>query len=320
MIAKKDCTKTICPLCERKCQAGSTSSGFIENNGACLHCVFGKTQEQINELIAAKGKNAKLKNKIKKGVLMGLDLGTKDVSGLILIKKNCIQNVDVAELNSVEIDNSCVCAACQHRRNSDEMKIKSPAIFEGYEVSKTFIRNENAYICDGGYAEEVTIKRTWQKPDGSAWVTFLSNMRMGFLDMQLADFAKKYKAKPVEAAEPRPISEKDAAISKSKRYFESAESNKVVGGTRASDGKRYFYVTFSCNGGGKKGAKRGYICVRTFGNKIFSIERLSKNIKEILLIKGRRVKDVLITDWKEVNQIDYKQLTDDENETPCKLL
>ena len=303
MTAKKDCTKTICPLCERKCQAGSTSSGFIENNGACLHCVFGKTQEQINELIAAKGKNAKLKNKIKKGVFMGLDLGTKEARGLIAIKNNCIQNVDVAELNSVEIDNSCDCAACQHRRNSDEMKIKSPAIFEGYEVSKTFIRNENAYICDGGYAEEVTIKRTWQKPDGSAWVTFLSNMRMGFLDMQLADFAKKYKVKPVEAAEPTP-----------------APKPKADAPAPASDDKRYFYVTFSCNGGGKKGAKRGYICVRTFGNKIFSIERLSKNIKEILLIKGRRVKDVLITDWKEVNQIDYKQLTDDENETPCKIL
>lgn len=303
MTAKKDCTKTICPLCERKCQAGSTSSGFIENNGACLHCVFGKTQEQINELIAAKGKNAKLKNKIKKGVFMGLDLSTKDERGLIVIKKNCIQNVDVAELNSVEIDNSCACAACQHRRNSDEMKIKSPAIFEGYEVSKTFIRNENAYICDGGYAEEVTIKRTWQKPDGSAWVTFLSNMRMGFLDMQLADFAKKYKAKPVEAAEPTP-----------------APKPKADAPAPASDDKRYFYVTFSCNGGGKKGAKRGYICIKTFGNKIFSIERLSKNIKEILLIKGQRVKDVLITDWKEVNQIDYKQLTDDENETPCRLL
>lgn len=303
MTAKKDCTKTICPLCERKCQAGSTSSGFIENNGVCLHCVFGKTQEQINELIAAKGKNAKLKNKIKKGVFMGLDLGTKEARGLIAIKNNCIQNVDVAELNSVEIDNSCACAACQHRINSDDMKIKSPAIFEGYEVSKTFIRNENAYICDGGYAEEVTIKRTWQKPDGSAWVTFLSNMRMGFLDMQLADFAKKYKAKPVETAEPTP-----------------APKPKADAPAPASDGKRYFYVTFSCNGGGKKGFKRGYICVRTFGNKIFSIERLSKNIKEILLIKGQRVKDVLITDWKEVNQIDYKQLTDDENETPCKLL
>ena len=303
MTAKKDCTKTICPLCERKCQAGSTSSSFIENNGACLHCVFGKTQEQINELIAAKGKNAKLKNKIKKGVFMGLDLGTKEARGLIAIKNNCIQNVDVAELNSVEIDNSCVCAACQHRRNSDEMKIKSPAIFEGYEVSKTFIRNENAYICDGGYAEEVTIKKTWQKPDGSAWVTFLSNMRMGFLDMQLADFAKKYKAKPVDAVEPTP-----------------APKSKADAPAPASDGKRYFYVTFSCNGGGKKGAKRGYICVRTFGNEIFSIERLSKNIKEILLIKGQRVKDVLITDWKEVNKIDYNQLTDNENETPCKLL
>ncbi len=128
-------------------------------------------------------------------------------------------------------------------------------------------------------------------------------MRMGFLDMQLADFAKKYKAKPVDAVEPTP-----------------APKSKADAPAPASDGKRYFYVTFSCNGGGKKGAKRGYICVRTFGNKIFSIERLSKDIKEILLIKGRQVKDVLITDWKEVNQIDYKKLTDDENETPCKLL
>lgn len=366
MTAKKDCTKIICPLCERKCQAGSTSSGLIENNGACLRCVLGKTQEQIDELIAAKGKNAKLKNNIKKGVLMGLDLGTKEKKSLIAIKNNCIQNVDVAELNSVEIDNSCACAACQHRRNSDEMKIKSPAIFEGYEVSKTFIRNENAYICDGGYAEEVTIKKTWQKPDGSAWVTFLSNMRMGFLDMQLADFAKKYKAKPVEADEPSPTTDdtfnddtpaqtfgdiqwnmgtqdrteevvvipcpkcqKAVPYDKHGALFligkqavcpDCYVNNKVVGSTPASDGKRYFYITFSCNGGGKKGAKRGYICIKTFGNKIFSIERLSKNIKEILLIKGQRVKDVLITDWKEVNQIDYNQLTDNENETPCKLL
>ena len=126
---------------------------------------------------------------------------------------------------------------------------------------------------------------------------------MGFLDMQLADFAKKYKAKPVEAAEPTP-----------------APKPKADAPAPASDGKRYFYVTFSCNGGGKKGFKRGYVCIKTFGNKIFSIEQLSKNIKEILLIKGQRVKDVLITDWKEVNQIDYKELTDDENETPCKLL
>lgn len=334
MTAKKDCTKTICPLCERKCQAGSTNSSFIENNGACLQCLLGKTKEQIKALLLAKKTNDDIKN----AELLGIDLAKQpnDKGVMVIVsidKENCIENIDVVELNSAEIDNSCNCAACLHRKNTDEMKIKSPAIFEGYEVSKTFIRNENAYICDGGYAEEVTIKRTWQKPDGSAWVTFLSNMRMGFLDMQLADFAKKYKAKPVEAAEPtkaanwttpmpapKPISEKDAAVSKSKRYFEGAKSDKVIGDTRASDGKRYFYITFSCNGGGKKGAKRGYVCINTFNNEIFSIERLSKKIKEILSFKGKRVKDILITDWKEVNKNDYKQLTDDENETPCKLL
>lgn len=336
MKAKKDCTKTICPLCERKCQAGSTDSGFIENNGVCLRCMFGKKQEQIDELLLAK----KTKDKINDGaVLLGIDLAkqTDEKLGVIFMTSRivkCIAEVDVAEFNSTEIDNSCDCAACQHRINSDEMKVKSPAIFEGYEVNKTLIRNENSYICDGGYAEEVTIKRTWQKPDGSAWVTFLSNMRLGFLDMQLADFAKKYKAKPEEAAEPKPtkadiwttpmpapkpISENDAPVSKSKRYFEGEKNNNVVGGTRAGDGKRYFYVTFSYNRGGKKSAKRGYICIKTSNNKIFSIERLSKNIKSILLIKGQRAKNILITDWKEVNQIDYKELTDNENETPCKF-
>ena len=309
MTAKKDCTKTICPLCERKCQEGSTSSGFIENNGVCLHCVFGKTQEQINELIAAKGKNAKLKNKIKKGVLMGLDLGTKEARGLIVIKKNCTQNVDVAELNSVEIDNSCDCAACQHRRNSDEMKIKSPAIFEGYEVSKTFIRNENAYICDGGYAEEVTIKRTWQKPDGSAWVTFLSNMRMGFLDMQLADFAKKYKAKPVEAAaRTEAISESDAPISKSKVYFEKIKINQVVGSTRESDERRFFYITFSYFVGGKRGHRKGYSSHRTSNNEMFNIEKVTKEIKKGLKQKNIKTVNVLIENWKEVNRNEYIQL------------
>ena len=298
MTAKKECTKTVCPLCERKCQAGSTSSGFIENNGVCLHCVFGKTQEQINELIAAKGKNAKLKNKIKKGVLMGLDLGTKEARGLIVIKKNCTQNVDVAELNSVEIDNSCDCAACQHRRNSDEMKIKSPAIFEGYEVNVVFIRNENTSF-DGGFDEEVTIKRTWQKPDGSPWVTYLSNQRLGFLDMQLSNFAKRYKAKPVEAAAP---------LSESKIYFEGVKTNEVVGSTRASDERRFFYITFSYFIGGKRGHRKGFISHRTFNNEMFNINVVSKEIKKALTAKKIKNKIVLIESWKEVNKNEYVQL------------
>lgn len=56
MIPKKDCTKTFCPLCESRCQAGSTDSGFIENNGVCFRCVFGKSKEEIQVLLLAKEK------------------------------------------------------------------------------------------------------------------------------------------------------------------------------------------------------------------------------------------------------------------------
>ena len=291
MTAKKECTKTVCPLCERKCQAGSTSSGFIENNGVCLHCVFGKTQEQINELIATKGKNAKLKNKIKKGVFMGLDLGTKEARGLIAIKNNCIQNVDVAELNSTEIDNSCNCAACLHRINTDENKFKSPAFFEGYEPNDEFIRDRNANF-DGGYNEEATIKKTWQKPDGSAWVTFLCNMRMGFLDMQLADFAKKYKAKPKADV---------TAPTKPANWTTPMPAP-------ASDERRFFYITFSYFIGGKRGHRKGFISHRTFNNEMFNIHIVSKEIKKALAAKKIKSINVLIEGWQEVNKNEYVQL------------
>lgn len=56
MIPKKDCTKTVCPLCESRCQAGSTDSGFITNNGACFRCVFGKSKEEIQVMLLAKEK------------------------------------------------------------------------------------------------------------------------------------------------------------------------------------------------------------------------------------------------------------------------
>lgn len=55
-IPKKDCTATSCPLCESRCQAGSTDSGFITNNGACLRCCFGKGKEEIQVMLLAKEK------------------------------------------------------------------------------------------------------------------------------------------------------------------------------------------------------------------------------------------------------------------------
>ena len=54
MIAKKNCTATSCQLCKRQCDAGSTDSGFIENNGACLRCCFGKSKGEIQALVLAK--------------------------------------------------------------------------------------------------------------------------------------------------------------------------------------------------------------------------------------------------------------------------
>ena len=90
MIAKKDCTKTVCPLCESRCQAGSTDSGFIENNGACFRCVFGKSKEQIQTLLLAK-------EKLKEETLdddtpaqtlgdIGWDKGTDEKCEAILVK------------------------------------------------------------------------------------------------------------------------------------------------------------------------------------------------------------------------------------------
>ena len=301
MTSKKKSTKVPCPLCERSCQVGSTDAKFIRSKGVCLRCAFGQSMNQINDLLLAKENDRALKA----GASLPIEnfdfSKTKDKGVTVVMtidKKNCIESIDVAELNSIEIDNSCNCAACQHRKNIDERKLKSPAIFEGYEVNATFIRNENASF-DGGSNEEVIIKYTWQKTDGSAWVTFLSNQRLGFLDKQLSNFAKRNKAKPVEAAAP---------LSESKIYFEGVKTNEVVGSTRASDERRFFYITFSYFIGGKRGHRKGFISHRTFNNEMFNINVVSKEIKKALTAKKIKNKIVLIESWKEVNKNEYVQL------------
>lgn len=340
MTNKKKSTKTLCPLCDRSFRDVSTDSNLIKNNGACLRCSFGKTKHQIQELILTKTKN---KNQVltvesKTGESMvdhaikimpslpikNFDLSNTKDKGVIAVvtinKSKCIEKMSFEELSTDKIDDNCNCAACQHHKNNDEMKVKSPAIFEGYEVNAVFIRNENASF-DGGFDEEVKIKRTWQKPDGSAWVTFLSNQRLGFLDMRLSDFAKKYKAKPSVAAAatesvsfttpwimPKPISENDAPVSKSKVYFEGAKTDKVVGSTRASDERRFFYITFSYFIGGKRGHRKGYTSHRTFNNEMFNIEKVSKEIKKELKAKNIKNINVLVENWKEVNKNEYVQL------------
>lgn len=308
MTSKKKGVKTPCPLCERSCQAGSTDAKFVKSKGVCLRCAFGQSMEQIEALLLAKEHDRALKA----GASLPIEnfdfSNTKDKGVIAVVtinKKNCIENIDVAELDSTEIDYSCHCAACQHRKNSDEMKVKSPAIFEGYEVNADFIRNKKISF-DGGFNEEVKIKRTWQKTDGSAWVTFLSNMRRGFLDMRLLDFAKKYEAKPVDAAVP--VSTDDTPLSKSKCHFEGVKTSEVVGGTPASDERRFFYITFSYFIGGKRGHRKGFISHRTFNNEMFNIQIISKEIKSALLVNKIKSKNILIEHWQEVSRNEYIQL------------
>lgn len=301
MTSKNKSKKIPCPLCERPCYEGSTDAKLIKSKGVCLRCAFGKSIDQINALLLDKEKNKALKA----GTSLPIEnfdfSKTKDKGVTVVMtinKSKCVEEMSFEELNTAKIDNNCNCAACQHHKNNDEMKVKSPAIFEGYEVNVVFIRNENTSF-DGGFDEEVTIKRTWQKPDGSPWVTYLSNQRLGFLDMHLSDFAKKYKAKPVEIG---------ALLSESKICFECVKTNKVVGSMRASDERRFFYITFSYFIGGKRGHRKGYSSHRTLNNEMFNIEKVSREIKKELKEKNIKTINVLIENWKEVNKNEYIQL------------
>ena len=115
-IPKKDCTATSCPLCERPCQAGSTDSGFITNNGACLKCCFGRSKGDIDTLLSAKkdsscisppaqtiGIDSKWTCKNRRVVTAvvdsvsddGLNIGFTWNDALLGDKHSCIKSVDV---------------------------------------------------------------------------------------------------------------------------------------------------------------------------------------------------------------------------------
>lgn len=218
------------------------------------------------------------------------DFSNSKDKGVIVVmtidKKNCFENIDVAELNSTEIDNSCDCAACQHRKNIECRSIKTPAIFEGYLKNDVFLlRGSN------GFKELATIKSTWQNADGLPWVTFISTERMGFLDMKLHDFQRKYMKKPTPETASQAI-----------------KNTEAVGSTRASDERRFFYITFSYFIGGKRGHRKGFISHRTFNNEMFNIELVSKEIKIALLGNKIKSKNILIEHWQEVSRNEYVQL------------
>ena len=99
-----------------------------------------------------------------------------------------------------------------------------------------------------------------------------------------------------------------APASKSKIHFEGVKNNEVVGGTRASDERRFFYITFSYFIGGKRGHRKGFISHRTFNNEMFNIHIVSKEIKKALAAKKIKSINILIEGWQEVNKNEYVQL------------
>lgn len=76
----------------------------------------------------------------------------------------------------------------------------------------------------------------------------------------------------------------------------------------ASDGKgaRYFYVTFIYSVGGKRGYKKGRFCLQTDNGEIFNASRLEKTIRFRL---KKKAKSVIIDNWNELNEADYKTLS-----------
>lgn len=76
----------------------------------------------------------------------------------------------------------------------------------------------------------------------------------------------------------------------------------------ASDGKgaRYFYVTFSYSVGGKRSYRKGRFCLQTDNGEIFNASKLEKTIRFKL---KKKVKSVIIDNWNELNEADYKTLS-----------
>ena len=132
MTSKNKSKKIPCPLCERPCYEGSTDAKLIKSKGVCLRCAFGKSIDQINALLLDKEKNKALKA----GTSLPIEnfdfSKTKDKGVTVVMtinKSKCVEEMSFEELNTAKIDNNCNCAACQHHKNNDEMKVKSPAVF-----------------------------------------------------------------------------------------------------------------------------------------------------------------------------------------------
>jgi len=88
------------------------------------------------------------------------------------------------------------------------------------------------------------------------------------------------------------------------------DKNTVID-TPAGNGSRYFYITYTYFVGGKRRYKKGSFFLKTDNGEIFNMDRLYKTIVSQLKTKmgvRSKVKSVLIDNWIEMNEADYKQL------------
>ena len=198
------------------------------------------------------------------------DLGVGKDKGVFVLIKAAIKEGE----NTMSL---CDCPKCVHIRNIDENKIKRPAIFEGFEVNSEHVLN-----TINGLQEKAVIKKTWQEENGKPWVTYLSDSRLGFLDMQLKDFQRMFKP-PQKAGAP-------------------------------SDGDRFFYITYSYFVGGRRGHKKDFIAYKTINNQSFNVHIVVRDIERLLAAKGIKTKHVLIDRWNSIDKDEYQNIIGGENE------
>ena len=128
-IAKKDCTATSCPLCEQTCEAGSMDSGFITNSGACLKCVFNKSTEQVQTLLAAKQSEA---NQVVDDTFnddtpaqtfsdIKWDEGTDDKSVKVAVCLTCDAKMPEGSLDYEAVNQGLGCPSCNS--NASKMRL-----------------------------------------------------------------------------------------------------------------------------------------------------------------------------------------------------
>lgn len=197
------------------------------------------------------------------------DFGKGDGQSVLVLLKKAIKE-------SADDMNVCDCPKCIHIKNIDEEKTKKPAIFEGYEVN-----SEHVLTTINGHQEKTVIKKSWQDEAGTPWLTYLSDSRLGFLDMKLNNF---------------------------QRMFTPIKTNAAP-----NNGDRFFYITYSYFVGGRRGHKKDFIAYKTTDNQSFNVHLVVRDIEKLLAKRGTKTKHVLIDKWETINKNEYDNIMGGNN-------